>query len=52
MCVLESIRPEVICAEAGELTERLFGLRVASVSELNSYDDRNFKITTVGGTPP
>jgi hypothetical protein len=40
-------RPVLTCAEAGELVAAHWGLRVLSVSELGSYEDRNFLVTGV-----
>lgn len=38
------IRPMISCKVAVELVERLYGLQVLNVRELNSYDDRNFLV--------
>ena len=39
------------CETAAALADRLWGLTVTAVSELPSYDDRNFKLTTSGAGP-
>jgi len=40
----QRIRPAVDCARAARLVESLYGFKVVSVSELDSYDDRNFHV--------
>ena len=45
---MQSSRPAVDCKTAVELARRLWGVTVKVVSELPSYDDRNFRITTTG----
>jgi len=42
------IRPVVTQDEAKALVEQLYGLKVVSIKELNSYDDRNFHVTVDG----
>ena len=39
------IKPKITMAQATSLVERLYGFTVGHVSELNSYDDRNFLFT-------
>lgn len=38
------IRPEITEEEAIKLAERLYGIVTNDITELNSYDDRNFLI--------
>lgn len=38
------IRPQVSDEEAIRLAERLYGISTSDISELVSYDDKNFKI--------
>jgi len=45
---MQSSRPAVDRETAAELARRLWGFTVKDVSELPSYDDRNFKVTTAG----
>ncbi len=40
------IRPQMTLDTARELGERLYGLKVKSVKELNSYDDKNYLLMT------
>jgi len=40
----QSIRPPLDCAKAVQLVESLYGFRVLDVSQLDSYDDRNFHV--------
>lgn len=40
----KKIKPEISEAEAIKLAERLYGIVTKDISELNSYDDRNFLI--------
>ncbi len=47
---MQSSRPVVDCRIAAELAGRLWGVTVTAVSELPSYDDRNFRVTTTGTT--
>ncbi|KAG0724729.1 Hydroxylysine kinase [Chionoecetes opilio] len=43
------IRPVVGGEEAATLVQKIFGLTVSSIKELNSYDDRNFYIKVEEG---
>ena len=38
------IRPIMTEATARHLVEDLYGFKVTSIKELNSYDDRNYKV--------
>lgn len=40
----KKIRPEITESEAIKLAERLYGIVTKDITELNSYDDRNFLI--------
>ena len=39
------IRPALTKPTAIEIIERLYGLKVKSITEQNSYDDKNYKIS-------
>ena len=39
------IKPKVTLTQAARLVERLYGIKVKEIKELNSYDDRNYLIT-------
>ena len=41
----QQIRPSVSTKGAVLLVEKLYGVKVQSVKELNSYDDKNFLVT-------
>lgn len=41
----ESIRPTLTLKQAERLLTKLYGYRCVSIGELDSYDDRNFKVT-------
>ena len=45
----QTIKPIVSAETARCLVERLYGLRVQSVNELNSYDDRNWHVHVDAG---
>jgi len=38
------IRPELSEQEAGKLIEKLYGVQIKSISEQNSYDDKNYLV--------
>lgn len=40
----KKIKPEITESEAIKLAERLYGIVTKDITELNSYDDRNFLI--------
>lgn len=40
----KKIKPDITEAEAIKLAERLYGIVTKDITELNSYDDRNFLI--------
>ena len=45
----QRIRPAMDADRAVELVESLYGFTVVSVSELDSYDDRNFHVRVAAG---
>ena len=47
----QQIRPSVSANGAILLIERLYGVKVHAIKELNSYDDRNFLVTLSSTTP-
>ena len=44
------IRPIMTEQTARHLVETLYGFRVTNITELNSYDDRNYKVRRRGNT--
>ena len=48
----EVIRPQVSVAAAQRLVENLYGLTVTKIKELDSYDDRNFKVEVSSSKNP
>lgn len=40
----QKIKPEITAEEAVKFAERLYGIVTKDITELNSYDDRNFLI--------
>ena len=38
------IRPELSQEDASQLVEKLYGVKVKSISEQNSYDDKNYMV--------
>ncbi|XP_078692772.1 hydroxylysine kinase-like isoform X4 [Branchiostoma floridae x Branchiostoma belcheri] len=44
-------KPHLTEEQAGQLVERLYGLKVKSVKPLDSYDDMNFYVTIDGPAP-
>ena len=40
----QAIRPKLSEGEARQLVEKLYGVKIKSISEENSYDDKNYMV--------